>query len=130
MCFGANLKNLHNDTLDAIYDLYFTTDNSTAYDKSESQKLSSITFVIVIFVLITFMAILRMVARILTKGQDITLEDEIMMDRVQQLRKAMNPSLLRTPDDPNSDYRMKNNATPNNSVIPEDPVYQEFEFQN
>ena len=125
MCIGVNLKDLHNDTLDEIYSFYFEPDNSTGYEISESHKLSNITFVIVIIVLMSFMAILYTVFRIVTKGQDLSIDDAILIDRVQRLRNEMNPSLLRTPDDPNSEYQMKNNKPPNNTSMSQDPVYDE-----
>ena len=130
MCVGINLKDLHNDTLDGIYNFYFEPDSSTAYQISESQKLSNITFLIVIFVLIVFVVILQMVFRIVTKGQDIPTVDAIMMDRVQRLRHEMNNSLLRAPDDQNLQYRMRNNQTPNKTLMARGPLYEQFELLN
>ena len=47
------------------------------------------------------------------------------MNRIEVLRKEMNESELKTPDDPNSQYQMRNNRTPKNTLL-DDPGYEEF----
>ena len=56
--------------------------------------------------------ILLLVIRMLTEGQEIPLDDAIMMNRIEVLRNEMDESELKTPDDPNSQYQMRNNRTP------------------
>ena len=120
---------MDNSTLDSIYNFYFEVDDSTETEKSDSQQLqlSNITCVGVILVLIFFILILLVAIRMLTEGREIPLDDAIMMNRIEDLRKEMNASELKTPDDPNSQYRMKNNRTPENTLL-EDPGYHEFGY--
>ena len=61
----------------------------------------------------------------LTEGREIPLDDAIMMNRIEVLRNEMNETELKTPDDPNSQYQMRNNRTPKNTLL-EDPGYEEF----
>ena len=129
MCNRVNLGDLDNDTLDSIYNFYFEFGDSTATEEPESQQLSNITCVVVILALIFFIMILLLVIRILTEGREIPLDDAIMMNRIEVLRNEMDESELRTPDDPNSQYQMKNNRTPRNTLL-EDPGYQEFGYVN
>ena len=96
---------------------------------SDSQQLSNITCVGVILVLIFFILILLVAIRMLTERREIPLEEAIMMSRIEGLRNEMNVSELKTPDDPNSQYRMKNNRTPLNTLL-EDPGYEEFGYVN
>ena len=122
---------MDNSTLDSIYKFYFEFEEATVAEKLKSQQLSNITFVGVILVLIFFILIFLWTIRRLRlhQGREITMDDAIMMNRIEGLRNEMNASELKTPDDPNSQYQMKNNRTPNNTSQ-EDPVYQDFGFVN
>ena len=120
---------MDNDTLHSIYNFYFAFDDSTETEISDSQQLSNITCVGVILVLIFFILILLVAIRMLTERREISLDEAIMMNRIEGLRNEMNVSELKTPDDPNSQYRMKNNRTPLNTLL-EDPGYQEFGYVN
>ena len=125
MCYSVNLGDLDNNTLDSIYNFYFEFEDSTATGEPESQQLSNITCTAVILALIFFIIILFLVIRMLTEGREIPRDDAIMMNRIEVLRNEMNESELKTPDDPNSQYQMRNNRTPKNTLL-EDPGYEEF----
>ena len=125
MCYSVNLGDLDNNTLDSIYNFYFEFEDSTATGEPESQQLSNITCAAVILALIFFIIILLLVIRMLTEGQEIPLDDAIMMNQIEVLRNEMDESELKTPDDPNSQYQMRNNRTPKNTLL-EDPGYEEF----
>ena len=131
MCYSVDLGDMDNSTLDSIYKFYFEFDDTTVAEKLKSQQLSNITCVGVILVLIFFILIFLLTIRMLRmqQGREIPMDDAIMMNRIEGLRNEMNVSELKTPDDPNSEYQMKNNRTPNNTSL-EDPVYQEFGFVN
>ena len=94
MCNRVNLSDLDNSTLDSIYNFYFEFDDSTAIEKPESQQLSNITCVVVILALIFFIIILLLVIRKLTKGRETSLDDAIMMNRIEGLRNQMNESVF------------------------------------
>ena len=125
MCYSVNLGDLDNNTLDSIYNFYFEFEDSTATEEPESQQLSNITCAAVILALIFFISILFLVIRMLTEGREIPLDDAIMMNRIEVLRNEMNETELKTPDDPNSQYQMRNNRTPKNTLL-EDPGYEDF----
>ena len=120
---------MDNHTIDEINTLYFKPNNYTAFDKSVSDELSNITCVCINLVLIFFIVIVFLVFRSIGRGQDLSIEDALMMERIQSLRNDMNPSNLRTPDDPNSDYMMINNKTPNNTSV-HGSVNFDYDFQN
>ena len=122
---------MDNSTLDSIYKFYFEFDDTTVAEKLKSQQLSNITFVGVILALIFFVLIFLLTIRMLRmkQGREIPMDDAIMMNRIEGLRDEMNVSELKTPDDPNSEYQMKNNRTPNNTLL-EEPVFQEFGYVN
>ena len=125
MCYSVSLGDLDNNTLDSIYNFYFEFEDSTATGEPESQQLSNITCTAVILALIFFMVILLLLIRKLTEGGEIQRNDAIMIIRIEVLRNEMNESELKTPDDPNSQYQMRNNRTPKNTLL-EDPGYEEF----
>ena len=129
MCNRVNLEDLDNSTLDSIYNFYFEFDDSTVTEEPESEQLSNIACVVVILALIFFIIILLLAIRMLTEGREIPLDDAIMMNRIEVLRNEMEESELKTPDDPDSQYQMKNNRTPQNTLL-EDQRYQEFGYVN
>ena len=131
MCNRVNLGDMDNSTVDSIYDFFFTSDVPNEKEKSESQHLSNITCVGVILCLILFILILFVAIRKLQmeQAQEITMDDAILMNRIEALRNEMDTSELKTPDDAISQYQMKNNRTPNNTSQ-EDPGYQEFSYVN
>ena len=57
MCNRISIDDFGNHTLDAIYNFYLTSDNSSASDMVEKLNLSNIVFVVVILVLIAIMVI-------------------------------------------------------------------------
>ena len=120
---------MDNHTFDGLNNFYFTPENSTAFEQSVSDTLSNITCVIINLVLILFIVVIFMVFRRVGRGQDIPIQEALMMARIQSLRNEMNPSVLRTPEDPNSNYMMKNNATPNNTSV-HGPISIDYEFVN
>ena len=65
----------------------------------------------------------------LAGGREIPLDDAIMMNRFEVLRNERNESELKTPDDPKSQYQMKNNRTPKNTLL-EDHGYEESGYVN
>ena len=109
------MDDMDNRTLNAIYDFYFEKNNSTASDYIESQNLSNIAFMVVIIALISFILIIALLTRTMKRSQEIPMEDAVLMIQIKELRNAMNPSELNTPDDPFSFYQMRNNRTPKNT---------------
>ena len=91
MCNRVNLGDMDNNTLDSIYNFYFTFDVPTENDKSESQHLSNITCVGVILFLILFTLILFVAIRKLRMEQarQIPMDDAIMMNQIEGLRNKM-----------------------------------------
>ena len=129
MCNKVNIGDMNNQTLENIHDFFFEPNTTSAYEETESQMLNNVVFVGVILGLISFTITLFVVLRILTREEEIPVYDAIMIDRIQALRNEMNPEVLRTPIDPNSDYQMRNNRTPKNTSV-NGSIYYDTGFVN
>ena len=120
MC-GRIIHELDNHTLEAKYNFFFEQGNFSEYEKFDplivGLRLSNIVFVAVILVLISIMATFYVVIKAIAGELDIPVDDAILIDRIKALRNEMNPSELKTPNDPNSEYQMRDNRTPKNTSV-------------
>ena len=118
------IHDLDNHTLEAKYNFFFEQGNFSEYENFDplivGLRLSNIVFVAVILVLISIMAIFYMVIQAIVGELDIPVDDAILIDRIKALRNEINPSKLNTPEDPNSEYQMRNNRTLKNTSVESD----------